>query len=174
MLPDMDNVLVITTGGTIDKVYFDAKSEYEVGGSVILELLEEAHVACPFSVQALMRKDSLDLTDADRDEIRGAVAAAATRRIVITHGTDTMTDTARAIAPVVRERAATVVLTGALSPARFARSDATFNVGMAFATVQAVASGTYITMNGQVFDALAVVKDRAQNCFVARQDSGEG
>ena len=77
-----------------------------------------------------------------------------------------MTDTAQAIAETVAARGATVVLTGALSPARFAHSDATFNVGMAFATAQSAQPGIYIVMNGQVFDGLAVRKDRAQNQFI--------
>ncbi len=164
----MAGILVITTGGTIDKVYFDAKSDFEVGQSVVEELLREAHVEIDYEILGLMRKDSLDLDDADREEIRQAIESAPkdNQRFVITHGTDTMTDTARAIAETVAARGATVVLTGALSPARFAHSDATFNVGMAFATAQSAQPGIYIVMNGQVFDGLAVRKDRAQNQFI--------
>jgi len=164
----MEGILVITTGGTIDKVYFDAKSDFEVGQSVVEELLREAHVGIDYKILGLMRKDSLDLDDADREEIRLAIESApkASQRVVITHGTDTMTDTAQAIAETVAARGATVVLTGALSPARFAHSDATFNVGMAFATAQSAQPGIYIVMNGQVFDGLAVRKDRAQNRFI--------
>ncbi len=171
----MADILVITTGGTIDKVYFDAKSDFEVGRSVVEELLREAHVGIGYKVAELMRKDSLDLTDTDREQIRLAIESAAANsstaaqdsglRVVITHGTDTMTDTAAAIAQTVARCGATVVLTGALSPARFAHSDATFNVGMAFATVQTADPGVYIVMNGQVFDGLAVRKDRANNRF---------
>jgi len=164
----MAGILVITTGGTIDKVYFDAKSDFEVGQSVVEELLREAHVGIDYEIVGLMRKDSLDLTDADREQIRVAIdqASKTNQRVVITHGTDTMTNTAQAIAATVAARGATVVLTGALSPARFAHSDATFNVGMAFATAQSADPGIYIVMNGQVFDGLAVRKDRAQNQFV--------
>ena len=177
----MREILVITTGGTIDKVYFDAKSDFEVGRSVVEELLREAHVGIGYTIVELMRKDSLELTDEDREAVRAAIevrAAAASEesestesdsqlRVVVTHGTDTMTDTAKAIAATVASINATVVLTGALSPARFAHSDATFNVGMAFATAQTAASGVYIVMNGQVFDGLAVRKDRANNQFVS-------
>ena len=171
----MTTILVITTGGTIDKVYFDAKSDFEVGQSVVDELLREAHVGIDYQIVELLRKDSLDLTDADREAIRSevanrATAGAAPPRVVITHGTDTMTDTARVLAPTVAQTGATVVLTGALSPARFAHSDATFNVGMAFAAVQAAPPGIYIVMNGQVFDGLAVRKDRERNQFI--QDGG--
>ena len=170
----MADILVITTGGTIDKVYFDAKSDFEVGDSVVEELLREAHVGISYQIVELMRKDSLELTDADREQVRMAIEQAPSpgQRVVITHGTDTMTETAQAIAETVRALQATVVLTGALSPARFAHSDATFNVGMAFATAQSAGPGIYIVMNGQVFDGLAVRKDRAQNRFISLADEG--
>jgi len=159
----LEAVLVLTTGGTIDKVYFDAKSDYEVGESVVGELLQQAHVREPFEVRSLLRKDSLELTDADRALIAAAVNEAVEQRIIITHGTDTMTDTAGALQP---QQSRTVVLTGSLSPARFAQTDAVFNVGMAFAAVQSLPAGLYIVMNGQVFDAARVRKDRELNAFV--------
>lgn len=162
----MKEILVITTGGTIDKVYFDAKSDFEVGQSVVEELLREAHVGIGYRIMELMRKDSLELTDADRETIRAAIESSGASRVVVTHGTDTMTDTATAIAATVAASGATVVLTGSLAPARFAHTDATFNVGMAFATAQVAKPGIYIVMNGQVFDGLAVRKDRAQNRFI--------
>jgi len=159
----LDPILVLTTGGTIDKQYFDALSEYQISDSVMAGLLKVARVRHPFEVVELMRKDSLELTDDDRATIRERVTSATARRIVITHGTDTMTDTARALADVPGK---TIALVGALAPARFAESDATFNLGMAFACVQAAAPGVYITMNGTVFPALDVVKDRAAAAFV--------
>jgi L-asparaginase/Glu-tRNA(Gln) amidotransferase subunit D len=94
-----------------------------------------------------MRKDSLELTDADRALIAARVAAAPGARILITHGTDTMTDTARALAHIPGK---TIVLVGALAPARFSESDAAFNLGMAFACCQVAPPGIYITMHGQV------------------------
>lgn len=166
-----ESILIVTTGGTIDKVYFDAKSEFEVGDSVVGRLLEQAHVRQAYEIQPLMRKDSLELTDTDRARIRELVAARPERRVVVTHGTDTMTDTARALEGL---RDKTIVLTGALAPARFAESDAVFNVGMAFAAVQSLPDGVYICMNGQVFRAAEVVKDRARNVFVAREDPAAG
>ena len=159
----MEMILVVTTGGTIDKVYFDAQSEFEVGRSMVGDLLREAHVHVPFETLEVVRKDSLELTDEDRDAIRRAIAAAPNTRIVVTHGTDTMTKTARVLNSI---RDKTIVLTGALSPARFANTDAAFNVGMAFGAVQTLAAGVYIAMNGQVFDAAKVRKDRATNRFV--------
>ena len=158
-----DAILVVTTGGTIDKVYFDAKSELAVGRSLVGELLREAHVYAPYEIAEVLRKDSLDLTDADRALIRSTIEGAVNGRIVVTHGTDTMTETARALRAIAGK---TIVLTGALSPARFAHTDATFNVGMAFAAVQTLPHGVYIAMNGQVFDAAHVRKDRAANRFV--------
>src|SRR4249920_2813512 len=83
-----------TTGGTIDKVYFDAKSEYEVGPPQVAELLREANVTFEFDIESILRKDSLDLTEADRQLIRDRVAADPASRIVVTHGTDTMIQTA--------------------------------------------------------------------------------
>jgi len=156
-------IVVLTTGGTIDKTYFDALSEYRIGESVVQKLLETARISYPFRIVEALRKDSLDLTAEDREVLRAKVAELTTNRVVITHGTDTMTETARVLASV---RDKTIVLTGALSPARFSESDATFNLGMAFATVQVAAPGVYITMSGQVFRADAVRKDRDAGRFV--------
>jgi L-asparaginase len=159
-------LLILTTGGTIDKNYFDALSEYQIVESGIPQLLSEARVALPYRVDEVCRKDSLDLTDADRAAIASRVADAPERRIVITHGTDTMTDTAAVLAAIAIARGKTVVLTGALSPARFAETDAPFNLGMAVAAAQVAAPGVYIAMSGEVFDGLKVRKDRAAGKFV--------
>lgn len=156
-------ILVVTTGGTLDKQYFDALSEYRIGESVIEKLLGVARVAHPFRVIELLRKDSLDLSDDDRALIRATIAAAPETRVVVTHGTDTMTQTAGVLADIGDK---TIVLTGALAPARFAESDAPFNLGMAFACCQSAAPGVWITMSGTVFDALAVRKDREAGKFV--------
>lgn len=156
-------ILVVTTGGTIDKQYFDALSEYQIVESVIGELLETARVAHPFRIVELLRKDSLELTDDDRALIAATVADAPETLVVITHGTDTMTQTAAALAHLEGK---TVVLCGALAPARFAQSDAAFNLGMAFATCQAAQPGVWITMSGSVFDGLKVRKDREAGKFL--------
>lgn len=163
-----EEIVVLTTGGTLDKIYFDANSEFEVGSPVVGQLLKQAEVRLPFRVIELLRKDSLDLTDADRQVIRDAVHAQSAGRIVITHGTDTMTTTAAAISDV---KGKTVVLTGALSPARFSSSDAMFNLGMAFGAVQVLPAGVYIAMNGRIFDADRVRKDRERNAFVELPES---
>ena len=158
----MEKLRIFTTGGTIDKIYFDAKSEYEVGEPQIGEILREMGVAFPFEMTSLMRKDSLDMTDSDREAIRVAVAGDAAARVLITHGTDTMTDTAKALQGIP---AKTVVLTGSLNPARFRGSDAIFNIGGAVAAAQILGAGVYIFMNGRVFDALKVRKNRDKNRF---------
>ncbi len=157
-------ILVLTTGGTIDKAYFDALSEYQIVESGIPALLKEARVALPYRIEEVCRKDSLDLTDADRNEIARRAAQAAETRIVITHGTDTMTETAAVLATQVPGK--TIVLTGALSPARFAETDAPFNLGLAFAAAQTCAPGVWIAMSGEVFDGLKVRKDREAVRFV--------
>lgn len=162
------SILVLTTGGTIDKNYFDALSEYQIVDSGIPALLREARVALPHRVEEVCRKDSLELTDADRTEIARRVAAAPETRIIITHGTDTMTETAKVLAGTVSGK--TIVLTGALSPARFAETDANFNLGMAFATAQVAPPGVYITMSGEVFEGLKVRKDREAGRFVRAEE----
>jgi L-asparaginase len=158
----MQKLRIFTTGGTIDKIYFDAKSEYEVGEPQIGEILREMGVGFPFEMTSLMRKDSLDLTDEDREIIRKAVAADPAEGVLITHGTDTMTETAKALQGIPGK---TVVLTGSLNPARFRGSDAIFNIGGAVAAAQTLPAGIYIFMNGRVFDALKVRKNRDKNRF---------
>lgn len=163
MLSPDTPILILTTGGTIDKIYFDALSDYQVGETVMARLLDVARVKRPFRIEEVVRKDSLELDDADRALIHARVAAAPESHIVITHGTDTMTDTAKVLADIPGK---TVVLVGALAPARFGESDASFNLGMAFATAQVAEPGVYITMSGSVFRADAVVKDRSKGAFV--------
>lgn len=153
---------VITTGGTIDKVYFDAKSSYEVGEPMVGQLFKEAEVAFEFELQELMRKDSLELTAADRAAIRAAVEAAPERHVIVTHGTDTMPETARALLGI---RDKVVVLTGALYPARFRWTDAIFNVGGAVAAVWTLPPGIWVVVNGRVYAGDKVRKDRERNRF---------
>src|SRR5688572_11416313 len=158
-------IVVLTTGGTIDKAYFDALSAYQIGETVVAKLLGIAQVTHPYEIVEVLRKDSLELDDEDREIVRSQVAALPNKRIVITHGTDTMTATAAVLAGVPGK---TIVLVGALAPARFSESDASFNLGMAFATVQVAPPGVYITMNGQVFRGGEVRKDREGSRFVRK------
>jgi L-asparaginase len=152
----------ITTGGTIDKVYFDALSQFEIGDSQVKHILSDGLADFDYEVVPLLQKDSLDMTDEDRSKLHDLIAADDAERYVITHGTDTMPETAEVLADFEGK---TIVLTGSLSPARFKSSDAIFNVGMAVATAQVASPGVYIAMSGQVFRAGEVRKNRAENKF---------
>lgn len=160
----MQKLTIFTTGGTIDKTYFDARSDYKVGDSQVDAILKEAEVTFDYEVKALCRKDSLDLTDDDRTMIYDAVTACASEHILITHGTDTMTDTAERLRRVPGK---TIVLTGALAPAKFRASDAVFNIGGAVGAAQSLPPGVYIFMNGRVFEAGRVRKNREKVLFEA-------
>ena len=153
---------IITTGGTIDKIYFDAKSDYQVGEPVIGELLKKMDVGFPFTVESAMRKDSLEMTDEDRELIRRLASGCAEECVLITHGTDGMVATAAVLQDIEGKR---IVLTGALQPAAFSASDAIFNVGCAIGAVQSKPPGVYIAMNGEVFDADKVCKNVPANRF---------
>ena len=163
-----ETVLVLTTGGTIDKQYFDSLSRYQITDTTVTKLLAVARVTHPHQVEEVLRKDSIDLTDEDRARIVEHVTGASFSRIVMTHGTDTMTLTARALSAIPGK---TIVLTGALAPSRFSESDAAFNLGMAFATAQTALPGVYIAINGSVFRADRVEKDRDRGCFVPKLDA---
>ena len=160
----MEELLIVTTGGTIDKVYFDDKSDFQVGEPQIGRILEELGVAFRFRVIPIIRKDSLHIDDADRELLRATIAAQPTRHVLVTHGTDTMVETAKALASLDGR---TIVLTGALNPARFRGSDAEFNIGTAVGAVQSLAAGVYIAMNGRIWDPLKVRKNISANRFEA-------
>ena len=162
------HIQVYTTGGTIDKVYFDAKSAFEVGEPQIGAVFREAGVSFAYDVETLFRKDSLELDDADRALVTERVLACEHDRILITHGTDTMARTAQAVAGGLSNGPSSekvVVFVGSLAPARFKATDAEFNVGFAAAAVQTLGPGVYVAMNGRVFDPFRVRKDRDQNRF---------
>ncbi|MEX2125113.1 MAG: asparaginase domain-containing protein [Woeseia sp.] len=152
----------ITTGGTIDKIYFDAMSQFEVGDSQLKHILSDGLVDFEYDIVALFHKDSLELTDDDRAALRRYIEQDDASLFVITHGTDTMAETAAALRSISGK---SIVLTGALSPARFKSTDAVFNVGMAVAAVQVVKPGVYIAMNGQVFAEGDARKNRDVNRF---------
>ena len=158
----ISKLLIITTGGTIDKIYFDDKSDYQIGEPQISQILHAMHVAFDFEVSALMRKDSLHMEDKDRKLIRDVVSASEARNVLITHGTDSMVETAAVLQNIPEK---TIVLTGALNPARFRDSDAIFNIGCAVGAAQALPPGVYISMNGKVWDPAHVRKNRRENRF---------
>ena len=159
------HIRFITTGGTIDKVYIDELSQFEVGESVVEHILREALVQFDWDIVPLMKKDSLEIHDADRRVLRDFIADDDATHYVITHGTDTMPETAEMLQSL---EGRTIVLTGALTPARFRTTDAVFNIGMAVAAVQVAEPGVYIAMNGQVFRAGRVRKNREENRFEAK------
>ena len=153
----------ITVGGTIDKIYFDQLSKYQIGAPGVQRMLLDLPVAFEYTIESVLRKDSLDMTTEDRQLVRQAVEMCPEQHLVITHGTDTMIETARVLIGIPGKR---IVLTGAIQPANFSHSDATFNIGMAIGVVitQPVA-GVWITMSGQVFDPLKARKNRERGRY---------
>ena len=158
----MDALCIVTTDGTIDKIYFDDKSDFQVGEPQIGRILQELGVAFTFNVIAILRKDSLHLTAADRELLRATIAAQPACHVLVTHGTDSMVETAKVLAQIADK---TIVLTGALNPARFRGSDAEFNIGCAVGAVQSLPPGVYIAMNGRIWDPAKVRKNVAANRF---------
>ena len=155
-------IKIFTTGGTIDKVYFDKKSEYQVGDPQAKGVLEKANVVLDYEVETILKKDSLDLTDSDRELIRRKVESTPYDRVIVTHGTDTMIETARELESVTEK---TIVLTGSMYPAQFKESDAVFNLGGAITSVQILKPGVYIAMNGRIFSSRNVRKNVELNRF---------
>ncbi|MEM7801401.1 MAG: asparaginase domain-containing protein [Chloroflexota bacterium] len=155
-------IKIFSTGGTIDKIYFDAKSEFQVGLPLINEIFAEAFVSIPYEVESIMRKDSLEIDDSDRSLIRSTIENDPNRHIIVTHGTDTMVKTGMALLDIPDK---TIILVGAMQPARLRSTDAVFNVGFAVAAVQTLPEGIYIAMNAQIFDPRSTVKNVPENRF---------
>ena len=155
-------IQIFGTGGTLDKLYYDALSEYQIGEPMAGELLEQGRVTIGYAVESLVRKDSLELDDSDRQLIHDKVAACPYEHILITHGTDTMTVTAAGLADIPDK---VIVLTGAMQPARFRDSDALFNLGLAVGALNTLRHGVYIAMSGRVFPADQVRKNRLAGRF---------
>ena len=153
---------ILTTGGTIDKVYFDKKSNYEVGDPFVEELLHKMNVNISFKVKSLMRIDSLDMTDIHRVEILNYIMNSNSNNFLITHGTDSIVETAIYLKKISDK---TIVLTGSLKPAIFIDNDAIFNVGSALTSAQILKNGVYIVINGQVFNPDNVRKNLEKNIF---------
>ncbi len=160
----MNEIKIITAGGTIDKVYFDRMSDYQVGKPQISEMLKEANFELKWSYKSVLKKDSLDFTDEDRQLIKKTVEQDSCSHIVITHGTDTMIETAGILTEIPGK---VIVLTGSMKPANFKFSDAPYNIASALMAVQLLQPGIYIVMNGKVFDPARVRKDRKSNRFIA-------
>lgn len=156
-------VAVIATGGTFDKEYNELKGELYFKETHIAEMLALGRSRVPIRLQTLMMKDSLFMTTSDRQMIASACRLAREKRIVITHGTDTMEDTARFLAGKVLGK--TVVLTGAMVPYKLGSSDGLFNLGSALALAQVLPTGIYVAMNGRYFTWDSVRKNKTTGVF---------
>lgn len=156
------DIKIYSVGGTIDKVYFDKLSAYEVGEPVIRKVLNDLNLNINYSIESILRKDSLDMSASDRTLICSKLKSCKTKHILLTHGTDTMIDTARFLKVITGK---TIVLTGAMEPALFKTSDAVFNIGGALIACQILPPGIYICMNGRIFDPDHVRKNRDKGVF---------
>jgi L-asparaginase len=156
---------IFITGGTLDKKYNPLNGELILDQTVVTDMLEQSRSTVDTEYEILMLKDSLEMNDADRQTISQACYDSNDQQIIITHGTDTMVETAHAIA-VDLAADKTIVLLGAMVPYQVKGSDALFNLGCAMSAVQILSPGVYITMNGQVFDYREVQKNRALGLFV--------
>lgn len=163
----MPCVQLVATGGTIDKIYNPLTGQLDVGPPAIPAILAAAGLStAECEVVELLRKDSLEITDDERQILAKAIAGHPADRLLITHGTDTMGASAVAIAALAPGK--TVVLTGAMIPYSVAGSDAAFNVGVAYAAAGLLPTGVYIAMHGAVLPHAAYAKDRSQGRFVAK------
>lgn len=160
-------IRIVVTGGTFDKEYNELNGTLFFKDTHVPEMLRLGRSRVELTVQTLMMIDSLDMTGADRARIVDACRSAPEDRIVITHGTDTMVDTGRALANADGSALAakTIVLTGAMVPYAFGSSDGLFNLGSALSFVQTLPAGVYVAMNGRCFEWNAVTKDREAGIF---------
>jgi L-asparaginase len=156
-------IRVFVTGGTFDKEYDEIRGRLDFGDSHLPEMLRRGRCELDLELRTLMMVDSLELSDADRDTIARNCIRAPEERIVITHGTDTMVETARVLAGSVEGK--TIVLTGAMIPYAFGSSDGLFNLGSALSFVQVLPAGVYVAMNGRCFPWDQVRKNRETGRF---------
>ncbi len=156
-------IRVLVTGGTFDKEYNELTGALFFKDSHVSEMLELGRCGLDVEVHRLMMIDSTEMTDADREVIRRSCTDAFDERVVITHGTDTMTDTARYLGERIHDQ--TIVLTGAMVPYTFGSSDGLFNLGSALAFAQALPHGVYVVMNGRCFEWNDVRKNKATGRF---------
>jgi L-asparaginase len=156
-------IRILITGGTIDKEYDPLTGELTLSKSHLLNMLNQVRCKVRFILEEVMLKDSLQMMNEDRKEILKRCIECMENKIIVTHGTDTMVETARVLGDNVRGK--TVILVGAMIPYAFGASDALFNLGFAFSAVQAVQQGVYITMNGKIFHWDNVRKNKKSGEF---------
>jgi len=149
-------IKILATGGTFDKIYYDTKSDFHIGEPMATPLLGEANVSFDYEVESILQKDSLDIDDGDREIIRRKVQADDCDKIIITHGTDSMVDTAMRLLDIEDK---TIVIAGAMQPARMRYSDAAYNMGFATCAVQVLKPGVYVAMNGRILDPRTTKKN---------------
>jgi L-asparaginase len=158
-----DTIRILITGGTIDKEYDPLSGELTFARSHLSNMLNQVRCTARFVLEEMMLKDSLQMRREDREEISKKCLDCPERKLIVTHGTDTMVETARVLGKNVKDK--TVVLVGSMIPYAFGASDALFNLGCAFAAVQALQQGVYITMNGRIFVWDNVRKNRESGEF---------
>ncbi len=156
-------IRIVVTGGTFDKEYDELSGRLFFKETHLPEMLRLARCRVPVQVETLMMIDSLDMTEADRARVVESCRTSAEDRLVVTHGTDTMAETARALQAAGLGK--TVVLTGAMVPYAFGSSDGLFNLGSALSFAQVLPAGVYVAMNGRVFAGDKVRKDRQHGVF---------
>ncbi|MBB1285847.1 asparaginase [Flavisolibacter sp. BT320] len=157
------SIRIFITGGTFDKEYNELDGQLFFKDSHLPEMLELGRNLVPVEVRTLMMVDSLEMTDDDRDLIAEHCRKSKEDKIIITHGTDTMADTAKLLANKVKDK--TIVITGAMIPYKFGSSDGLFNLGSAMAFVQTLPPGVYVAMNGRYFNAENVRKNKETGVF---------
>jgi L-asparaginase len=143
-----DTIRILITGGTIDKEYDPLRGELTFSKSHLSNMLDQVRCKVRFILEEIMLKDSLEMKDEDREEVLRKCTVCSEDRVIVTHGTDTMVETARFLGKNVKGK--TVVLVGAMIPYAFGASDALFNLGCAFSAVQTLQPGVYVTMNGKI------------------------
>ncbi len=160
-------IRILITGGTFDKQYDEINARLVFRESHVGEMLRLGRCRVEVNLRTIMMIDSLDMTDADRDAIVQNCRQCEEHRIVVTHGTDTMVETARALATAKGVEGKTIVLTGAMIPYAFGSSDGMFNLGSALSFVQVLPPGVYVAMNGKFFEWNRVRKNRQTGVFEA-------
>jgi L-asparaginase len=160
-------IVFIQTGGTIDKDYPKTTGGYafEIGESAVKRVLQRINANFDFEVISLVKKDSLDLTAEDRERIREACQKTEGDKIIVTHGTDTMIETAEKLSGI---KGKVIVLTGATKPEKFVDSDASFNLGTAAGAINILQHGVYIAMNGRIYPWNKVKRNRETGQFVEK------
>ncbi len=158
------SIQVLITGGTIAKRYDEISGNLVFDSDHISKIFKQARCSVPVSIETLMLKDSLDMDDVDREIIYQSVQSCEPSKIIITHGTDTMVETAQKLSTIKDKK---IILTGAMIPYAFKNSDTLFNIGTAFGAISCLDNGVYLAMNGEIFIWDKVQKDKSSGVFIA-------